>query len=93
MTRGFRGCFNPRNVKNIYNQPQVEDKANQAQAELSQSQVSDTQQQSSQNSFRPVAPRGGRGGKRFGGRFNSQPRKLFYLFYGEDKGIQQEYAK
>jgi hypothetical protein len=38
-----------------------------------------------QSSFRPPAPRG-RGGKSFRGRYGDQPRKLFCLFYGEDKG-------
>jgi hypothetical protein len=86
MTRGFGGCFHPRHIRSVHNQPQAEDKANQAQGQQSQSQVSSTQQQPSQNIFRPPAPRGGRGGKSFGGRFNSQPRRLFCLFYGEDKG-------
>jgi hypothetical protein len=37
-------------------------------------------------SFRPPAPRG-RGGRSFsGGRFGNQPRKLYCLFCGEDKG-------
>jgi hypothetical protein len=34
---------------------------------------------------RPLAPRG-RGGRSFGGRFSTRPRRLFYLFCGEDKG-------
>jgi hypothetical protein len=39
-----------------------------------------------QTSYRPPAPRG-RGGRSFsGGRFSNQPKKLYYLFYGEDKG-------
>jgi hypothetical protein len=38
-----------------------------------------------QSSFKPLAPRG-RGGRSFSGRFSSQPRRLFWLFYGEDKG-------
>jgi hypothetical protein len=39
-----------------------------------------------QTSFRPLAPRG-RGGRSFsGGRFGNQPRKLYCLFCGEDKG-------
>ena len=33
----------------------------------------------------PPAPRG-RGGRNFRGRFGTQPRRLFCLFYGEDKG-------
>jgi hypothetical protein len=38
-----------------------------------------------QSSYRPPAPRG-RGGRSFGEGFSSQPRRLFYLFCGEDKG-------
>jgi hypothetical protein len=38
-----------------------------------------------QTSYRPPAPRGRRG-RSFGGRFGNQPRKLYHLFCGEDKG-------
>ena len=38
-----------------------------------------------QTSYRPPAPRS-RGGRSFGGRFSSQPMRLFCLFCGEDKG-------
>jgi hypothetical protein len=38
-----------------------------------------------QSSYKPPTSRG-IGGRSFGGRFSSQPRRLFYLFYGEDKG-------
>jgi hypothetical protein len=38
-----------------------------------------------QSSFRPPAPRG-RGARGFGGRFGDQPRKIYCLFRGEDKG-------
>jgi hypothetical protein len=38
-----------------------------------------------QSSFRPLAPRG-RGGRSFGRKYGDQPRKLFCLFCGEDKG-------
>jgi hypothetical protein len=38
-----------------------------------------------QSSFRPPAPRG-RGARGFGGRFRDQPRKIYCLFCGEDKG-------
>jgi hypothetical protein len=34
---------------------------------------------------RPPAPRG-RGARGFGGRYGNQPRKIYYLFCGEDKG-------
>jgi hypothetical protein len=37
------------------------------------------------SSFRPPAPRG-RGARGFGGRYGDQPRKIYCLFYGEDKG-------
>jgi hypothetical protein len=89
MTRGFGGRFNPRHVRTIHNPNQNEDKNNHTQgqqSQQSQSQSTRTQQQQPQNSFRPPAPRGGRGGRSFGGRFNSQPRKMFCLFCGEDKG-------
>jgi hypothetical protein len=38
-----------------------------------------------QSSFRPPTPRG-RGDRGFGGRFGDQPRKIYCLFCGEDKG-------
>jgi hypothetical protein len=38
-----------------------------------------------QTSYRPQAPRG-RGSRNFGGMYGNQPRKLFCLFCGEDKG-------
>jgi hypothetical protein len=38
-----------------------------------------------QTSYRPSTPRG-RGGRSFGGRFGTQPRRLFSLFCAEDKG-------
>jgi hypothetical protein len=38
-----------------------------------------------QSSFRPPAPRG-RGGSGFRGRYGDQPRKIYCLFCGEDKG-------
>jgi hypothetical protein len=47
-----------------------------------QSSQSSGQQQSS---FRPPAPRG-RGGRGFRGRYGDQPKKIYCLFYGEDKG-------
>jgi hypothetical protein len=37
-------------------------------------------------SFRPPAPRGRGGRSSSGGRFDNQPRKLYCLFCGEDKG-------
>jgi hypothetical protein len=38
-----------------------------------------------QTSYRPPAP-GGRRGRKFGGRYANQPKRLFCLFFGEDKG-------
>jgi hypothetical protein len=82
MIRGFGGRFNPRHVRTIQNQSHGEDKSNNVQGQQSHSQSIGTQQ----SSFRPPAPRGGRGGRSFGGRYNTQPRRLFCLLCGEDKG-------
>jgi hypothetical protein len=79
MARGFGGRFHPRHVRSIHNPSASDDRGNHTQAQQHSSQSSGVQQ----NSFRPPAPRG-RGGRSFGGRFGNQPRKLFYLFYGED---------
>jgi hypothetical protein len=81
MTRGFRGSHHSRHVRSIHNPSSGEDRGNHTQGQQHSSQSSGTQQ----SSFRPPAPRG-RGGRSFGGRFNSQLRRLFCLFYGEDKG-------
>jgi hypothetical protein len=81
MTRGFRGRLHPRHVRTIHNPNSTEDSGNQTQGHPHNSQLSGTQQ----SSFWPLAPRG-RGGRSFGGRFSSQPRRLFCLFYGEYKG-------
>ena len=81
MTRGFEGRFHPRHVRSIHNSSSSDDKGNHTQRQQHSSQSSGTQQ----SSFRPPAPRG-RGGRSFGGRFNTQPRRLFCLFCGEDKG-------
>jgi hypothetical protein len=81
MTRGFRRRLHLRHVRMIHNPSQSEDRDNHNQGHQHSSQSTGTQQRS----FRPPAPRG-RGGRSFGGRFNSQPRRLFCLFYGEDKG-------
>jgi hypothetical protein len=71
MTRGFEGRFNPRHVRTIHNTNQNEDKNNHTQAQQSQPQSTGTQQ----NTCRSLALR-----------FNSQARKMFCLFHGEDKG-------
>jgi hypothetical protein len=81
MTRGFEGRIHPRHVRSIHNSTQSDDKGSQPQRSQYTSQSSGQQQ----SSFRPPAPRG-RGARGFGGRFGDQPRKIYYLFYGEDKG-------
>jgi hypothetical protein len=81
MTRGFGGRLHPRHVRTIHNPNQSEDINNHSQGQHHNSQSTGAQQ----NSFRPPTPRG-RGGRSFGGRYNSQPRRLFCLFCGEDKG-------
>jgi hypothetical protein len=81
MTRGFRGRLHPRHVRTIHNPSSSEDRGSQTQGHQYNSQSSGTQQ----SSFRPPTPRG-KGGRSFGGRFSSQPRRLFCLFCGEDKG-------
>jgi hypothetical protein len=81
MTRGFEGRLHPRHVRTIHNPSSSKDRENHTQGHQYSPQSSGTQQ----SSFRPLAPRG-KGGRSFGGRFSSQPRRLFCLFRGEDKG-------
>jgi hypothetical protein len=81
MARGFRGRFHPRHVRSIHNASSSDDRGNQTQSQQYSSQSSGAQQ----SSFRPPAPRG-RGGRNFVRRYGDQPRKLFYLFCGKDKG-------
>jgi hypothetical protein len=82
MTRGFRGRLHPRHVRSIHNSNTNDERVNNAKNSHHSSQSSSMQQ----TSFKPPAPRG-RGGRSFsGGRFGNQPRKLYYLFCGEDKG-------
>jgi hypothetical protein len=81
MTRGFRGRIHPRHVRSIHSSSQNDDKGSQLQRPHHTSQSSGQQQ----SSFRPPAPRG-RGGRGFGGRYEDQPRKIYCLFCGEDKG-------
>jgi hypothetical protein len=81
MTRGFGGRIHPRNIKSIHSSTQNDDKGGQFQRPQHSSQSSGQQL----SSFRPPAPRG-RGGMGFGGRYRDQPRKIYCLFYGEDKG-------
>jgi hypothetical protein len=81
MTRGFGGRLHPRHVKTIHNPSTNDDRANHTQSSQQSSQYSGIEQ----TSYGPPAPRG-RGGRSFGGRFGTQPRRLFCLFCGEDKG-------
>jgi hypothetical protein len=81
MTRGFRGRIHPRHVRSIHNSTQSDDKGSQSQRSQYTSQSLGQQQ----SSFRPPAPRG-RGARGFGGRFGDQPRNIYCLFCGEDKG-------
>jgi hypothetical protein len=80
MTRGFRGRIHPRHVRSIHN-TQSDDRGSQLQRPQYSSQASGQQQ----SSFRPPAPRG-RGARGFGGRYGDQPRKIYCLFCGKDKG-------
>jgi hypothetical protein len=81
MTRGFGGRIHPRHVRSIHNSTQNDDRGSQLQRPQYSSQSSGQQQ----SSFRPPAPRG-RGARGFGGRHGDQPRKIYCLFCGEDKG-------
>jgi hypothetical protein len=81
MTRGLEGSIYPRHVRSIHNSSQSDDRGSQLQRPQHNSQSSGQQQ----SSFRPPAPRG-RGGRGFEGRYGDQPRKLYCLFCGEDKG-------
>jgi hypothetical protein len=81
MTRGFGGRIHPRHVRSIHSSSQNDDKGSHLQRPQHTSQSSGQQQ----SSFRPPAPRG-RGGRGFGGRYGDQHRKIYCLFYGEEKG-------
>jgi hypothetical protein len=81
MTRGFIGRLHPRHGRTIHNPNTNDDRANHTQSNQQSSQSLGMQQ----TSYRPPVPRG-RGGRSFGGRFGTQPRRLFCLFCGEDKG-------
>jgi hypothetical protein len=81
LARGFGGRFHPRHVRPIHNSCTNDNRGNHTQMQQHSSQSSGAQQ----SSFKPPAPRGGRG-RSFGGRYGDQPRKPFCLFCGEDKG-------
>jgi hypothetical protein len=78
MARGFGGRFHPRHVRSIHNTNLSDDRGSQTQRQQHTSQSSGAQQ----SSFMPSAPRG----RSFGGRYGDQPRRVFFLFCGEDKG-------
>jgi hypothetical protein len=81
MTRGFEGRIHPKHVRSIHNSNLSDDKGSQPQRPQHSSQSSGQQQ----SSFRPPVLRG-RGGRGFRGRYRDQPRRLYCLFCGEDKG-------
>jgi hypothetical protein len=81
MTRGFGGRIHPRHVRSIHSSTQSDDRGSQLQRPQYTSQSLGQQQ----SSFRPLAPTG-RGARGFGGRYGYQPRKIYCLFCGEDKG-------
>jgi hypothetical protein len=81
MARGFGGRIHHRHVRSIHNSNPSDDRGIQPQRQQHSSQSSGPQQ----SSYRPPAPRG-RGGRSFIGRYEDQPRRLFCLFCGEDKG-------
>jgi hypothetical protein len=80
IARGFGGRIHLRHVRSIHN-TQNDDRGSQQQRPQYSSQASGQQQ----SYPRPLAPRG-RGARGFGGRFGDQPRKIYCLFCGEDKG-------
>jgi hypothetical protein len=81
MTRGFGGRIHLRHVRSIHNPTQSDDKGSQPQ----RSQYTSQSLGQKQSSLRPPALRG-TGARGFGGRFGDQPRKIYCLFCGEDKG-------
>jgi hypothetical protein len=81
MTRGFGGRLHPRHVRTIHNPNKNGDRDNHTPSSQQSSQSLGMQQ----TSYRPPALRG-RGGWNFKGRFGTQPKRLFCLFCGEDKG-------
>jgi hypothetical protein len=83
IARGFGGRFHPRHVRSIHF-AQNDDRGSQQQRPQYSSQASQASGQH-QSYPRPPAPRG-RGARGFGGRFGDQPRKIYCLFCGEDKG-------
>jgi hypothetical protein len=78
MARGFGGRIHPRHVRSIHNSNPSDDKVSQLQRQQHSSQSIGPQQ----SSFRPPAL----GGRSFGERYGDQPRRLYCLFCGDDKG-------
>jgi hypothetical protein len=81
MTRAI-GRLHPRHVRSIHNSNGNDERANNAQSNHHSSQSSSMQQ----TPYRPPAPRGREGRSFSVEMFRNQPRKLHYLFCGEDKG-------
>jgi hypothetical protein len=81
MTRSFRGRIHPRHVRSIHSSTQSDDRGSKLQRPQYTSQSSGQQQ----SFFWSPAPRG-RGARGFRGRYGDQPRKIYCLFCGEDKG-------
>jgi hypothetical protein len=81
MIRGFGVRIHHRHVRSIHNFNLSDDRGSQPQSPQHSSQSSGQQQ----SSFRPPVPRG-RSGRGFGGSYGDQPRRLYCLFCGEDKG-------
>jgi hypothetical protein len=81
MTRGFGGRIHPRHLRSIHSSSQSDDIGSQFYRPHHSSQSSGQQQ----SLFRPQAPRG-RGDWGFVGRYGDQPKKIYCIFYGEDKG-------
>jgi hypothetical protein len=88
MTRGFKGRLHPRHVRTIHNPNTNDYRANHTQSIQQSSQSSGMQQ----TSYKPPVARV-RGGRSFRGRYGTQPKRLFYLFCGEDKGHTTRRAK
>jgi hypothetical protein len=80
IARGFGGRIHPRHVRSIHS-IHNDDRGSQQQRPQYSSKASGQQQ----SYPRPPALRG-RGARGFGGRFGDQPRKIYCLFCGEDKG-------
>jgi hypothetical protein len=81
MTRGFGGRIHPRHVRSIHNSSLSDGRGRQPQKATTQLPIF----RATTKLFRPPVPRG-RGNRGFRGRYGDQPRRLYCLFCGEDKG-------